>query len=196
MTSDLHAKLQTFLQENTPVSLPGGAQPGPDLGYKKAGVVPFYRLTPRRYLMMKPVPKHAHLSPPALQICKGTRMQQLGGHWRDIRDADTPTGPCETLAVTALREGLEELGLEPSCIINLIDMGPYSFSSAISDDKKQMWLFAAQLDPDRTLLPVSQIAATTASREWMTIEEFEQHGRSDHRAILRDIDARLTAHGA
>lgn len=194
MVTDVHAKIHAFLQQCSMVKLHGHTPQMAISAYNKAGVVPFLRGRPWKFLLMKPVAKHAHLSPPAFQLCKGTRMQHLPSGWRDIRDSETPTGGLEPLPVTALREGLEELGLVPSSITKLIDVGPYVFSSAISADAKHMWLYAAQVEDEAALLPHSEIASTTAAREWMSLETFARHGRADHRPILEDIATRLAAH--
>lgn len=143
---------------------------------------------------MKPVAKHTHLAPPALQLCKGTRMQHWPGKgWRDVRDGMKPQHPLEPLVVTALREGIEELGVELSGIRALQDLGPYAFSSSVSSDAKFMWLYAAEMHSESALLPDTHVAATTAQRAWLDLKSFEAQGRADHVPILRDIASRLAA---
>jgi hypothetical protein len=183
-----HARISAFLQEKS--TRPLHASSAAQERFNKAGVIPFMAGTPRRYLVMKPVAKHAHLPPPAFQLCKGTRMERLGNTWLDIRDLPKGGEP-ETLAATALREGIEELGLSLPHIRALYDLGPYDFSSATSADKRSMWLFAAELPDESALLPERDMAETTAARAWMTLEAFGQKGRDDHRAILAAIAAQL-----
>lgn len=194
MVTDVHAKIRDFLQGHSVAVLPGATPPSPGHTYNKAGVVPFIRGRQWRFLMMKPVARHAHLEPPALQLCKGTRMQKLGAGWKDLRDGMAPAGELEPLPVTALREGIEELGLRLDALTQLADLGPYGFSSAISADPKQMWLYAAEMTDEHALLPEREVALTTHARQWMTLEEFEQEGRADHRGILRNIAQRLAQH--
>ena len=191
MLSDVHAKIHDFLQGHSANALPGNPATLPDAAYNKAGVVPFIRGEEWRFLLMKPVAKHAHLKPPAFQLCKGTRMQKLAQGWKDVRDGMTVSGELETLPTTALREGIEELGLRLDAIQRLFDLGPYAFASAISADTKHMWLFAAEMTDEDALLHEREIALTTHARSWMTLEEFNREGRDDHRAILHDIATRL-----
>lgn len=173
------------MQGHTIVPLYSGAAPGRVL---KAGVVPFVGRAERFYLM-KPVARHANLAAPAFQLCKGTRMQHVEGRWRDLREEETPAGREELLAATALREGIEELGLRLENITALFELGPYIFSSAKTGNQRQMWLFAAQVKDEKDFL--AEVADTTAARQWLTLAEFEQVGRVDHRPILRDIAAKL-----
>lgn len=191
MINDVHAKIQQFLQAANQHSLTKEREQGA-LFYNKAGVIPFIRDDPWHFLVMKPIPKHAHLEPPAFQICKGTRMHKKKlGKWKDIRDNDQPEAQREALVVTALREGIEELGLQMDAIISLVDMGPYTFSSAVSSDDKHMWLFGAELTSPNALLPIYEITATTADRSWMNSAQFETQGRADHKPIMQDIAKRL-----
>lgn len=188
----VHARIQAFLQQQTIAPLRQAAHQ-PDPFYTKAGVVPYINGSERRFLVMKPHAKHAHLPPPEWQLCKGTRMQYLPSGWRDLAEGEPHTGTPETLAATALREGLEELGLLPESIEQLHDLGPYGFASAKSGSQRQMWLFAARMDDENALLPMAELAATTAARSWMTAAEFARSGRGDHIPILTDIASLLEA---
>ena len=94
----------------------------------------------------------------------------------------------ESLAATALREGIEELGLKLKNIKELFDLGPYGFSSATTGKSKEMWLFAAEMAQDDFS---DEVAETTADRTWLTMPEFNVAGREDHRYILRDIEKKL-----
>lgn len=189
--TDVHARIHTFLQQQTVHNLHAG-EAQPDAFYNKAGVIP-YTGSPRRFLLMKPKPKHAHLPPPDFQLCKGTRMQNLSGTWKDLGDNEPHRGIPETLAATALREGIEELGLSLHGISALYNIGPYAFASSKSTQPRHMWLFAAHLTDESALLPEAEIADTTDIRQWLTLAEFQQCGRDDHRAILADINFKLPA---
>lgn len=94
----------------------------------------------------------------------------------------------EFLAVTALREGIEELGLKLENIKQLYDVGAYDFSSATSGNAKQMWLFAAEMSADDFS---DDVADSTAGCGWLSLAEFDVAGREDHRYILRDIEKKL-----
>ncbi len=133
---DIHALIQEFLQQQTVVVPPptggrlGGGHDSPRIlsphpnpppageGITKAGVVPFLR-DPYRYYLMKPVAKNPAPAAPKFQLCKGTRMMKVDGKWQDIREGEE-AGEKETLAATALREGIEELGLRLQNIKQLI----------------------------------------------------------------------------
>jgi hypothetical protein len=180
---DIHARIQQFLQQQTIRSLCEG---GDDQAYTKAGVVPFLR-NPYRYYLMKPVAKNPELGLPKFQLCKGTRMVKSGNTWKDMRDG-REAGVKETLAQTALREGIEELGINILNINELYDVGPYGFSSATTGKSKAMWLFAAEMASED--MP-GEVALTTAECAWLTAAEFEVAGREDHRYILSDIEKKL-----
>jgi 8-oxo-dGTP pyrophosphatase MutT (NUDIX family) len=192
MHSDVHARVHAFLQDVSVVPLFSGSPQGRIL---KAGVVPFVRSGGYRFYLMKPVARHANLVAPSFQLCKGTRMHRSDGQWRDLHEDDTKTGEQESLAATALREGIEELGLKLENITSLFELGGYMFSSAKSGNKRQMWLFAAEMKNEADFLPDAQVASTTAARQWLTLAEFDKIGREDHRPILHDIAAKLeTSH--
>lgn len=163
---DIHARIQQFLQQQTIHAIGRG---GYSEAFTKAGVVPFMR-GPYRYYLMKPVAKNLERGLPEFQICKGTRENQ-----------ETPTQ-------TALREGVEELGLKIQNIKQLFDVGLYGFSSATTGKSKEMWLFAAEMKSEDFS---DEVESTTAERGWFSLQEFEVVGREDHRYILRDIENKL-----
>ncbi len=189
--TDVHARIQAFLQQQTVHPLHAGGPTQPDSFYNKAGTLPYMDGSQRRFLVMKPVAKHAHLPAPAYQLCKGTRMQLLASGWRDLAVHEAHTGTPETLAATALREAIEELGLTLEAITALYDTGPYPFASSKSLTLRHMWLYAAKLNDENALLPMHEVADSTAERRWMTEAEFMIHGRDDHRLILADIARKL-----
>ena len=176
--TDTHARIAAFLQQKTAQAL-HNAQADIAL-FHKAGLLPFVA---NRFLVMKPVAKHAHLPPPAFQLCKGTRMALIKGEWTDLREGQT-SETAETLAATALREGMEELALSLEGINDIYDLGPYDFASASSGAPRRLWLFAARLSSEQALQPESDMAETTAARRWLTTAEFAHEGRKDHRPIL------------
>lgn len=187
---DVHARIHAFLQQQSVTPLTACAEPR--RLFTKAGLVPFVGVgAARRFLVMKPVPRHAHLAPPAFQLCKGTRMQLLPGGWQDLRDGGEAPEASEALEVTALREGMEELGVTPDGIEALYDGGPCAFASSRGGGMRSMWLFAARLRTEEALLPMSAVAASTHARRWMTLAEFSAEGRADHRPILAALAALL-----
>jgi len=189
---DVHARIQTFLQQRSVVALPYSA-PLPDGHYTKAGVIPFIRADPTLYYMMKPVAKRPGLGAPDFQIGKGTRMEFVGGEWVDMREAGVIGDERETLVMSALREGIEELGLKLDTIKTLYDAGPYQFASSNTGAPKYMWLFAAEMT-SRDMLADAEIEPSTAERGWLTLADFMIAGREDHRYILTDIASKLETH--
>ena len=103
---DIHASIQDFLQQRSIAKLADGAVDT----HIKAGIVPFLR-EPYRFYLMKPVARHQALGAPKFQICKGTRMMKTAGGWTDMM-AHGGKAMAESLAATALREGIEELGFD------------------------------------------------------------------------------------
>ncbi len=202
MSSDVHARIHSFLQQRSVISLVAGEAVS-SAHILKAGVVPFIRLEKKEgqqaeqgaflYFLMKPVARHERLAPPAFQLCKGTRMTREREAWRDLRDGEEAGVEAEAVAVTALREGIEELGLRLEGIVKLLELGPYRFSSAKTGRKRHMWLFAAEMESMESFQPDAEVAPTTAERQWLSLAEFDIVGRNDHRYILRDIEARLRA---
>ncbi|MDE3015978.1 MAG: NUDIX hydrolase [Pseudomonadota bacterium] len=213
---DIHAPIRAFLQQQSIVFLspsgsgagmralrappsPGASafakasadMPRPPLpegeGIIKAGVVPFLR-DPLRFYLMKPVARHAGLPPPEFQICKGTRMMKIGGQWQDIVSSPAAGMEIESLAETALREGIEELGLTLENIRRLFDLGAYTFVSAKTGREKRMWLFAAEMASEEFS---GEAADTTAGRGWLSFKEFMAAGRNDNKPILMDINNKL-----
>ncbi len=190
---DIYTLIKTKLERLAIISLVARqAEP-----CNKAGVIPFTRDAEGfRYYLMKPRGTQPELGEPPYQLCKGTRQYYTEGEgWRDIRERDDTSGAQkETMAQTALREGIEELGLVLDNITALFDLGLYDFSSATTGKQKQMWLFAASVANIDAFLPDREIAETTAARAWLTAAEFAVVGREDHRYIVQDIEKKLTSH--
>lgn len=163
--------------------------------YNKAGVVPFVRGGGAiRYYFMKPVAKNPDKARPDFQICKGTRMGLHAARgWIDLKDNKEHAGEREPLIVTALREGIEELGLKLDAVGAVFDVGPYRFSSERTGNSKRMWLFALEMASMEEVLPMAEVDSGTAERGWMTLAEFAIVGRADHRYIMRDIERKISA---
>jgi hypothetical protein len=100
-------------------------------------------------------------------------------------------GRRELLSATAIREGIEELGLMLPGLHRLLELGPYGFSSIKTGRSKNMWLFAAEMSSQEEVLPMAEVASTTFERRWMTHAQFAVEGREDHRYILKDIERKL-----
>lgn len=187
----VHPKRSTImhrLEAHPPLALP--SLPGPGGLLNKAGLLPFVRAGVDRrnwrFLTMRPRGEHPELGPPPLQICKGTRMGKTGGKWRDLpKSADVAHySEIESLPCTALREGIEELGVILEAMHPLYDCGPATFTSAKSGDAKYMHLLLAEMQDEQALLPMEQVDATTSERRWVNLEEFSHAGRADHLAIV------------
>lgn len=194
--SDIHALIRAFLQQQTIIPLPADGQPfAENDSYTKAGVVPFVRDEEGfRFFIMKPRSTAPELGIPPLQICKGTRMHHVpGAGWCDMRQG-MKAADMETLAETALREGIEELGLKLENIGKLYEMGGFGFASATTGKPKQMWLFAASMLDEDDFLHDREVAMTTEARQWISAREFATSGREDHRPTLSNIETRLAQH--
>jgi len=195
MVDDIHALINGFLQHQTIKSLLMQEELPPTQRFLKAGVVPFLRESPYLFYTMKPKSTISGLGEPPFQICKGTRMHNLPEHgWRDIKENKERINDQETLIMTALREGIEELGLKMDNIVQLFDMGSYGFSSATTGRNKEMWLFAAEMKTADNFLPKAEIAPSTAECRWMSEQEFNVVGRGDHRYILKNIASKLATY--
>lgn len=197
MYPDVHARIQTFLQQQTIIPLIAETDSASAQRMFKAGIVPYIRRDgDYLFYTMKPVPKRPGLGAPLFQLCKGTRMyytQEEG--WRDLQEHQEASQK-EPLAATALREGIEELGLKLEALSTLLDVGAYSFASTKTGSNRQMWLFAAPMRSVEDVLPMHDVAATTSARSWLTLEEFLRSGRDDHQPILKDIHHKLSGYYA
>jgi len=190
---EIRERIHRLLNAAPVAVLPGEAPSALHKSIVKAGILPFLpapAMENWRFLLMQPVAGHSHLGPPKLQLAKGTRMQHTGGAWQDIRGRTS--GEAEALSVTALREGIEELGLDISGITRLFDAGPVGFISANTGAEKRMWLFGAQMQSEDCLLPADyELARTTARRAWVSTPEFALQVRADHANIILEAARRL-----
>lgn len=175
MSEDIHSLVAQWLAAHPVADVPGAER------VVKAGILPFVRAE-GRFAVMKPVAKRPELGLPPFQIAKGTRMRREAGGWVDMREGEQADALSEPLAATALREGIEELGLVLPAITALTDLGTVGFASASTGKSKLMRLFAAEAAGREAI--AGEAAPTTAERAWLTAEEFRAQGRADHRAAL------------
>lgn len=185
---DERLAIRSLLATSPPTVLSAGEAHAPAF-IGKAGIVPFIPDATTenwRFYVMRPIPKKPELGAPPLQLGKGTRMVQIGSKWKDIRKDQLPEDATdiEPLAETALREGIEELGLHLDNITRLWDLGPHSFRSASKGEVKWMWLFAARVHDPAHFLPDSAIAKSTAERRWISLGEARGMLRADHVPML------------
>lgn len=207
---EVREAIRQFLYTHPPQPLPPEDREAPEDRINKAALVP-YMLQPStditplsfRFYVMRPEHRIVELGPPPLQICKGTRMkrkpaQQKIPLWKDVtwRDMSAPQKDyvMESLAETALREGIEEIGLRLGNIRKFFDAGTAYFASAKTGLKKVMWLFAAEVEKDSEFDPPDTVHAKTAECRWCTLEEFSIEGREDHLRIMQTLSARLQHH--
>lgn len=192
MQPDLHARIQTFLQQLRVQELSPSAGWDGEGGGTRGCLLPFLAQTGhlRRYYLMKPQARHKHLEPPLFQLCKGKRMTKRVGGWKDAEEGDEGMH-LESLPATALREGIEELGLRLDAIESLHAAGGYMFDSVSGKERRRLWLMAALMRPQAEFDEPDADAADTESCTWLTLDEFAACGRKDHIDILRDVDAQL-----
>jgi ADP-ribose pyrophosphatase YjhB (NUDIX family) len=183
---DRHEKTAAFIEKAPVISL--CTAPKADV-FNKAGLVPHMQTAQGlAYYVMKPAAKRPDFPPPQFQLCKGTRMAQAAdGKWHDIKEGAT-IAHAEPLVQTALREGMEEVGLVLENIITLYDAGTHGFASATTGQKKEAWFFTALLRDGACFTTPD---ASTAECAWMTLDEFAIAGRPDHHYILSQIESLL-----
>lgn len=161
----------------------------------KAGVLPFVREGGQRiYLLMRPLARKPEAGPPPFQIAKGSRLAYLGGRWLDSKeDSDIllRSDATESILITALREGVEELGLNLAHA-RMVHLGrEFPFISASTGVTKQVWVNAVEMN-GRDCLHGEELADTAEIR-WMTPEEAGPLCRPDHWPIVKAIDTALEA---
>ncbi|MDG1286718.1 MAG: hypothetical protein P8P30_04040 [Rickettsiales bacterium] len=169
----------------------------PYIHVHKAGVVP-YRLGENgiEYYLFKPSEMMPEMGDPGFQICKGTReiKNPETGEWEDYHSSTKlkEYGPenLEPLIVTALREGIEEIGLPLEEIVEVTEWGQAAFASASTGELKTMWLYPVGVYPDCPFDEPSAEHANTVAREWFDPQNRAQVEkiRPDHLKIIREID--------
>ena len=186
-----HQSIAAWLENMSAHALPEITPAEPALN--KSGVLPFVPTgsdpAQWRFLLMRPQAEHPELPPPLLQICKGTRMGLRKGKWRDISKQAKAEEyeSIEPLLYTALREGIEELGLMLEGITSLVDAGTVNFLSSRSGKPKPLYLYLAEMQHEEALLPMEEVEPSTAERRWLSLEEFYQQGRQDHAEIVHKV---------
>lgn len=140
-------------------------------------------------MLMKPVAKHRHLTPPGWQIAKGTRMMQVDSDWKDMKKdfADAGYEQIESLACTALREGMEEVGITLKNIVSMHDLGAHVFHSASSGKQKHVAIFLCAVKNKNDFLDASEITASTAETAWFPLNALPSDTREDNIPILEFI---------
>jgi hypothetical protein len=182
----VHTSIQHFLR-GMPVRAAGVDAPRDFV--TKAGLLPVRREGDAlSFYLMQPRGDKPQLGPPPFQLCKGTRMALRDGQWHDLRDEGEAADDAEPLVVTALREGIEEIGLKLENVTALYDLGFHDFASASSGRRKGLWLFAATVRDAADFLPPD---AATADCRWFTPAQYAAAGRPDHAAIMALAAGRL-----
>lgn len=154
----------------------------------KAGIVP-YHAESHAVLLMKPVARHKHLTPPGWQVAKGTRMVRKKNQWQDVTKSlvRDPESQIEPLACTALREGIEEVGLKLENIEDLKDLGAHTFYSSSTGKQKQMALFLCMVRNRNDFLEHGKIAASTAETGWFLLSQLPSDMRQDNLALMEAV---------
>lgn len=176
----------------------------PEFEALRAGLLPFIAKDGGSdfvYYVMKPRPRHLESKgQPLFQIAKGTRHYQAqdahgGPQWLDLKTVSPEHArgkKLEPLLRTALREGAEEIALEPFAIEAILDFGPVAFRSETKATEKSMWLYLAQFADESSLPPLPRDHETEEAR-WCSLEEFRRIGRPDHLMILTEVEKALAA---
>lgn len=164
-------------------------------GIDKAGTVPFIVRDDGIYFYLhKPIGRHPELGDPGFQIPKGTReAQNDDGEWERFNAKKHSKEKKEPLIVSALREGIEEVGLKTANIERLMEWGAVTFTSAAKGHEKSMWLYLAEVRNQEDFAPPDEEHGNTAQCKWFSLEtaEAEEQIRPDHRVILRNLDQKL-----
>lgn len=153
-----------------------------------AGVVPFCRIGGEWMVYLaKPAAAKPHLPPPKFQIGKGTRMILDGDEWRDCENSDLPIAAenSEPLAVTALREAQEELGLVMANITRFIDAGIQIMYSTTGGNAKPIALYFAELTDPTDFTATDPFRAGTEARGWFNPWKSLDEMRDDHRMLIQ-----------
>ena len=170
-------------------------------GIFKAGVIPYMIQDGwLYYYLMKPEAMRPELGDPQFQIAKGTREIQLEGVWqnydpRQHKSKGTKKN-LESLYVNAIREGIEELGLDTSQVHSVQEWGAVDFKSELTGLTKTMWLFLAHLPADARFVKPDGDHAATQARGWFAIDNEEDAAqiRPDHLDVLKKVEPALVRH--
>lgn len=148
---------------------------------EKCGVLPVRQTSKGgfEYYLMRPIAQKPELGAPGFQICKGTR--------------DPVNGSLERLGVTALREGIEEIGLRMGAIAHMEKWGEVSITSASSGEEKPLYLYLVHIKNGATFAEPSPHFAATEECRWKSLDRSDDVAliRPDYLGILQEIDAEL-----
>lgn len=141
-------------------------------GVEKAAIVPF-RTTHKGglefYLMKpRPNPEKTYDTPPLWQLCKGT-----------YEPKDT------NLKTTALREGYEEIGLNPAKVIRMFDGGVAQIISESSGQAKPLQVYFVEVAARGAFGEPDLTEANTADRGWIDIESAGEQITPSHLNVLQ-----------
>ncbi len=164
----------------------------------KCGVLPYRKIHGEiQYYLYKPIASHPDLNAPKFQIAKGTReiKDAESNQWSDYKQLSQikSNSELEPVLVTALREGIEEIGLPLGSIIRASDWGPVDFTSASKGTVKSMWLFPLEMSADCVFGQPDVQHASTHAREWLSLSKSADYRqiRSDHLEVIQKIDKKL-----
>jgi len=166
-------------------------------GISKAGVIPYYIQGGKLYYyLMKPIGANPELGDPGFQIGKGSREILIDGEWVNYRPREHKSlaspRTLESLYVNALREGIEEIGLEMANIQAIQEWGVVEFKSERSGNIKTMWLFLAEIENPEHFGEPDEEHGNTESRGWFALgDETDADIRPDHKQVLQTIEPAL-----
>ncbi len=159
----------------------------------KAGIIPFIIENNKIYIYLyKPRARKPKLGRPGFQIAKGTRdIQTSSGNWVAYNPNLHAVENAETLLTTALREAIEEIGLQDSNIQELLEWGGVEFQSASTGNSKYMWLYLAKLNNKHDFKEPDTQHADTEECRWFDIDNPQemQKLRADHKSLIQNIAA-------
>lgn len=179
-----------WLSANLPDAL---ADAKPKKHINKAGIVPLVEDKTVQILLIKPRPKKKDLGPPSWQLVKGTRMVQTDSGWQDFKPIDKRVDESllEPMLCAALREGIEEAGLQLDNIASLGSLGVFDFISATNGDKKSMELFALLIKDKQAFDWPGENHAHTIDVKWFDIHNLPDDMRPDAKVIVEQIRQKL-----
>lgn len=166
----------------------------------KAGIVPFVRcaMDEIQFYLMSPRASEKYSMPSKLQICKGTREYKKSIKsktvWIDYGAKDiggiAPEN-LEPLLVTALREGIEEVGLRTSNLSQIYEHGLVKFKSETTGEPKKLWLYLAEIKDKTAFDFPDKQHANTGDRRWVSLNADRELIREDYQEILENIEQQL-----
>lgn len=132
----------------------------------KAGLVPYYRKNGEVYMMFM-VSSNADFGGSFPQIAKGN------------------IDPGEEIAVAAVREAQEELGLNKNnMVLNTLALAWENTITGLIEDYRMSIFCVEVFDPNNFRQPGRE----TKNTVWMTASEFSTKGRSSHQNIVKAVE--------